>query len=87
MVKCSAYSLHTLFPITLKFVQWHIAHIQFKASHVWVTFYKCFGKKLHEFDMIWESLIWPLSPRIIESAGSTLTIGTLVERGGSKHPS
>ena len=36
---------------------------------------------------IWESLIWPLSPRIVESADSNLTIGALVERGGSEHQS
>ena len=32
-------------------------------------------------------MIWPLSPRIVESGGSNLTIGTLVERGGSEHQS
>ena len=38
-------------------------------------------------DIIWESLIWPLSPCILESVGSNLTIGTLVERGISEHQS
>ena len=37
--------------------------------------------------LIWESLIWPLSPRFVKSAGSNLTLGTLVERVGSEHQS
>ena len=45
------------------------------------------GRKNKVNLLTWESLIWPLSPHIVKTAGSNLTIGTLVERVGSEHQS